>query len=474
MFLSFSAFEVKEIKQIKIGNEIAYEIKLLYLGKYLKDIEKNKYIYYIENKLPNSEFKKELSQFGLIQKVKLENITCKNIFDSFDNYKKEINSLNRKEKNVINNQKNRNITKAAVRETIFIDSKEKFEEKKRIYKITEPQIKKEEKSCRILEKLNLNFSEGNNIMKSICWFISYLSWFLLVTIGWVSLKWTKEESNFKSNNGELHRGWFIWTIWDIRAINGIDPLKKEYYPLQMHVSFYYICFILTLIFITVGCIIFFIKSLSKKEEAFFNVMLGNYSKFHFFPLLCASTLFIIGECFDKNSNKENNMKHKYVAGLVFAILGLLSFIFIYIMTDLNVRDWLALLLIKKGTYSCLIILIWYYFCYSIYYVHSPVAQIESDDRNNDWKKGCGLAFSIIFGIGSLTFSFTFKDLFASLMNLLIFIGLTIAYFKLPSELRKRKDFNKNGDGIVDIIMIVLSVILISLLLIKHREECFKS
>ena len=101
MFLSFSAFEVKEIKQIKIGNEIAYEIKLLYLGKYLKDIEKNKYIYYIENKLPNSEFKKELSQFGLIQKVKLENITCKNIFDSFDNNKKKINLIGKKKMSLI-------------------------------------------------------------------------------------------------------------------------------------------------------------------------------------------------------------------------------------------------------------------------------------------------------------------------------------------------------------------------------------
>ena len=127
LFLSFSAFEVKEIKQIKIGNEIAYEIKLLYLGKYLKDIEKNKYIYYNENKLPESEFKKELSQFGLIQKEKLESITCKNMLDSFDKYKKELNLVNRNENKNINTPKDINIT----REPLYIDSKEKFDEKKK-------------------------------------------------------------------------------------------------------------------------------------------------------------------------------------------------------------------------------------------------------------------------------------------------------------------------------------------------------
>ena len=60
------------------------------------------------------------------------------------------------------------------------------------------------------------------------------------------------------------------------------------------------------------------------------------------------------------------------------------------------------------------------------------------------------------------------------MNALIYIGLAAFYFKIDKDERKSPDCNKNGDGIVDIIMIVLSVILISLLLIKHREECFKS
>ena len=223
-------------------------------------------------------------------------------------------------------------------------------------------------------------------------------------------------------------------------------------------------------------------------------MMGQFSKFHFFPLLCASALFITGECVDNLSKEdwadgekqEDHFKAIYISALVFSIVGLASFIFIYIMTDLNTNDWWVLLLLKKGAFSCLIILMWYSFCYDIFYVHFYDKHGENEDdpfeedpsnmskKMWDWKKGCGLAFSIIFGIGSLAFSFVFKDLAACVMNLLIYIGLTVAYFRLPSEARKLKEYNKNGDGIVDIIMLVLSVAVIVLLLIKYRENCMKS
>ena len=58
------------------------------------------------------------------------------------------------------------------------------------------------------------------------------------------------------------------------------------------------------------------------------------------------------------------------------------------------------------------------------------------------------------------------------MNLLIYIGLAIAYFKLPYYIRKQKKFNKNGDGVVDIIMIVISTTMIFILLIRYRNACF--
>ena len=50
LFFPFSSFEIKEIKEINIGEEKGYEIKLLYLGKYLEEIENNKNIINKEKK----------------------------------------------------------------------------------------------------------------------------------------------------------------------------------------------------------------------------------------------------------------------------------------------------------------------------------------------------------------------------------------------------------------------------------------
>ncbi len=349
-----------------------------------------------------------------------------------------------------------------------------------------------------MEKLNLNFSGGDNVVKSICWIMSYLSWLLLVASGWASIKWLVQDPYYVDGVDEIRWGWTIWGFYAVRThrergnTEDEDPLKEGYYPLQMQVSLYYICFILALIIITGGCFVFFYKTICKKDDQVINGMMGQFSKFHFFPLLCASALFITGECVDNLSKedwldqekRDDHFKAMYISALVFSIVGLASFIFIYIMTDLNTNDWWVLFLLKKGAFSCLIILMWYSFCYDIYYVHFYDKHEENDidpyegpsmsKKMWDWKKGCGLAFSIIFGIGSLAFSFVFKDLAACVMNLLIYIGLTVAYFRLPSEARKFKEFNKNGDGIVDIIMLVLSVAVIVLLLIKYRENCMKS
>ena len=340
-----------------------------------------------------------------------------------------------------------------------------------------------------MEKLNLNFSGGDNVVKSICWIMSYLSWLLLVASGWASLNWLVQNPFFVDGETEVQWGWTIWGFFAWRThkeqgqIEEEDPLKEDYYPLQMQVSLYYICFILALIIITGGCFVFFFKTIFSKDDQVINGMMGQFSKFHFFPLLCASALFIIGECVDNldkddwlTEKRNDHFKDMHISGLVFSIIGLASFIFIYIMTDLN-TDWWVLLLLKKGVFSCLIILMWYNFCYEIYYVHfydKPDEENVDNDKYWDWRKGCGLAFSIILGIGSLAFSFVFKDLVACVMNFLIYIGLTVAYFRLPSEARKQKEANKNGDGIVDIIMLVLSVAMIVLLLIKYRENCLKS
>lgn len=305
-----------------------------------------------------------------------------------------------------------------------------------------------------MDIINLNFNGKENIIKSICWILSVLSWSLLIITGWISLKWIKH------NN-------IIWTI-----ILYENPYQNaNYAPFQMHISLIYIIFIITMLITLASFIIYMIKSTCKKDDSVFEGMIGNWSKFHFFPFLCISTLFIIGESMKEDIRTENINDYSdiFISGIVFTIIGLSSLIFIYIITDLK-TNWYIQLLIKKGTYSCYIILMWYYFCYNIYYIRR--FDFEFEERN--WKKGCGLSFSIIFGIVALLFALFFKDLIIAGMTTLIYIGLTAFYFNTSQyELYhdQKKRANNNADGIIDIIMMLLSVILIVFLLIKKREEC---
>ena len=350
-----------------------------------------------------------------------------------------------------------------------------------------------------MEKFNLNFSGGENVIKSICWIMSVLSWLLLIATGWASLNWLSYDVE-----DDDHQMGIIWTIYKYQFFkhsdgklyvydyyhdnaDGFDPF--DYKPFQMQASLIYIVFILTLIIVVVGFCIYMVKSTCKRDDAVYNGMMGQWSKFHFFPLLCVSALFIIGETYDdywdkelkgKNDKAFDQWKAMVISAFVFTIIGLASLIFIYIMTDLN-TDWYILLTLKKGTYSCFIVLLWYYFCYLIYQlrdVHEkdyikdhPLS--NKDFKMKDWAKGCGIAFSIIFGIGSLVFAFIFKDLVVAGMNCLIYVGLTTFYFKLRKKTREQ-DGNKNGDGAVDIIMMVFSIALIAFLILTKREECLKS
>ena len=60
------------------------------------------------------------------------------------------------------------------------------------------------------------------------------------------------------------------------------------------------------------------------------------------------------------------------------------------------------------------------------------------------------------------------------MNCLVYIGLTAYYFQLHKDIRKKKGANKNGDGAVDIIMMVASVALIVFLILTKKDDCLKS
>ena len=88
LFFPFSPFEIKEVKEIQNEDETIYEVRLLYLGKYLKEIEKDVNIIEIENDIPDSEFKKQILEIGLIDKNKINN--TKQIFNNFKQFQNKV------------------------------------------------------------------------------------------------------------------------------------------------------------------------------------------------------------------------------------------------------------------------------------------------------------------------------------------------------------------------------------------------
>ena len=98
LFFPFSTFEIsKEIKIIKgTKNKKIYHITLLYLGKYIKEVEKTVNDKKDENKndipIPDSKFKNEICEFGLIEKDKAN--TIKELVHNYHEYKDNIKDNN--------------------------------------------------------------------------------------------------------------------------------------------------------------------------------------------------------------------------------------------------------------------------------------------------------------------------------------------------------------------------------------------
>ena len=92
LFYPFSSFEIKGIREINFNKENIYEIKLLYLSKYLKEIEKDKNIIGKENIIPDTEFKKQVLDSGLILPEKIKNNNTKKIFQDYKKYKNDIDT----------------------------------------------------------------------------------------------------------------------------------------------------------------------------------------------------------------------------------------------------------------------------------------------------------------------------------------------------------------------------------------------
>ena len=89
LFFPFSSFEIKSINKFYKNNELIYEIRLIYLGKYLKEIEDDPTLTLMPLPLPESEFRTQLLNNGLVQKEKIINLNTQTLYKDFKKYENE-------------------------------------------------------------------------------------------------------------------------------------------------------------------------------------------------------------------------------------------------------------------------------------------------------------------------------------------------------------------------------------------------
>ena len=290
-----------------------------------------------------------------------------------------------------------------------------------------------------MEKMNIAPQQSPTNMPFLI--ISIVSWLLLTVNNLASLKWLYREP---------------YTVWNIYAYEqNFGGLST---PLQMVNTTIYKIFNFFFVITFIGCATLIFKSFIKKDQAVLDGMLGKYSKFHFIPLLFGFVMSLLGELL-KIDEDLNGDKIAY-AGLVISLVGLACMIFVYIFTNINSNEWWVSYVLNKGTFSCLIILFWYNFCYDIYLVRHSNAPGKTD---NDWYKGINLAFSIIFGIGSIAFSYVFKDIIICLINIYIYNDLAQKQLSVPipeEPKEELKGVNYLADGAIDYLILLCSFLLL--------------
>ena len=314
-----------------------------------------------------------------------------------------------------------------------------------------------------------NVNDSNNNKKTTFLVFSILGWIIYLICGWVSLKYLFDDNVITSMTEYKYS--FVMTIYRLPLIEDTDEIFGLVYPLQIQTSVLYIIIILTMFFALFAFIVYMVKLTCAKEDAISDGMLGNVTGFHFVPLLIAASLFLIGICYKEI--EDAGWKSANIVGIIFDILGLVSLIFIYIKTDLP-DDWLTAT-IKKGAYSTLISLEWYYFCYIICNLATVDYKIDkySNKERINGIKNCGIIMPIIEAIGAYVFSFIFKDVIVAFINVLIFLGASIYYLSIDLETRNDYGGHDATEGIIDIVFGSLSIVIIIILIIWKGKECLK-
>jgi len=296
---------------------------------------------------------------------------------------------------------------------------------------------------------------------------SVICWLSLLITGWMSLG--VPDSGLTDDK--------ILVTWLMETISE-DPEKGNSF--DIHYVLFYMILILTLILATAAFGVYIYCLFINKNENVIGGMLGNFSKFHFVPLLCITILFIIGESLDDlDIFDEDGLFYLYFGiyfdidkvhcafNLIFDIIGLGSLVFITLNTRISEPNYANFII--KGTYSCFIALL----VYNFFYVITLTGLINKlDDKKyddiEDWLKSCGYAASILIGLINLGLSLFLKEIVLGIANLLMYIGMVTYFFKMEKEDCRKDVYGGDGIGVIEIIMLILSLATIAFLFIKYK------
>ena len=286
---------------------------------------------------------------------------------------------------------------------------------------------------------------------------------------------------------------FVWKFfsvmsWLLLIFTSLDAYFHEkmffsifnnnilYFPLSVKLgsiqSFY-------LIILFLGFYHYAYLGLYKGDESITNPLLNSAAKFHFVPLFLISFINIINQFIKQKSEKSNdsediNLESILIADLVFTIIALIFLIIVYAKTALE-HNWYIVLTIKKGVFSCLIILLWHNFFYLIVLVGNIVKVNRGEDEEIfSLFKGAGIAGSLIIGIGGSIFAFSFKDLIAATTNFLLYVGMVNSFFGTTGKSKEMKLLTGGvADGVIEIIFMLFSFATILILSFCFSADCVK-
>lgn len=301
-------------------------------------------------------------------------------------------------------------------------------------------------------------NSGQNVDSNFLWYIlSFLSWILFIALQFYSFESTL----------------YLWN-WEHLIPNSYLGLRN-YFPLKIEINY-----LQTFIFIIslIAFINFFYFTAIEKNGNLYNGLMGEYSKFHFIPLLIISALEILKINAKTYAYSMSDIKYNrtiLIFYIIFIIFGLISLIFLY--TKIEFNEWHNVMIIKKGLFSIFIILLFYLFLYTIIclrvYDVSIKEETNPSNKLKSFFKGIGISFSLIMGIGAYIFSIFFKDIMASFMAFLIYLGLVLSFFGKQKPSKNVKEiYNKEAEGIINIIMMILTLIFIGFLIIKYNNVLY--